>query len=227
MPDVSPSHCAPDKVHGGKEAGGKLLLNLQRLAQSATPSAPNPKTAPGLSASPSTKLKKRSPKDRPIPRAPALAAPAAPGFATPKPSLPAASPKKPAGKKNGAELNLDAICGVEIAAVGPDGQATTSRCQRSITCKVHTLTAKRGVQGRSKSLAELLRPFNINIKDIPPKKPRAPDFKAAPKPPLPIFKPMPLPLLSQEPPRPLAITTFGARRFVCRLSPHELLIRMA
>jgi SAGA-associated factor 73 len=225
-----------DAAHGGPEAqsgGRKLLLNLQRLAQAQSPS-------------PALKAKKKPPRDRdrdrdkPIPLAPVLAPPPAPAAYpappvtldpgpapahAPSPQAPRASPKKGLVAGKSAGPNLDTICGVETTGVGADGQPTASVCQRSITCKMHTLTAKRGVAGRSKPLAELLRAFNINIKDIPPKKPkaRAPENRPPPKPPLPVFKPIALPFLTPDPPRPLAVTTFGARRFVCRryACPHQ------
>lgn len=53
-------------------------------------------------------------------------------------------------------LDLDKNCGVIISSTGRP-------CLRSLTCKSHSLTSKRKVEGRSKPLDELLRERNALI----------------------------------------------------------------
>lgn len=53
-------------------------------------------------------------------------------------------------------LDLDKNCGVIISSTGLP-------CLRSLTCKSHSLTSKRKVEGRSKPLDELLRERNALI----------------------------------------------------------------
>ncbi|XP_063900768.1 uncharacterized protein LOC135120397 [Zophobas morio] len=62
-------------------------------------------------------------------------------------------------RRRNLDLSLDARCGVEV--IRPlqshegDSETAVFTCRRSLTCKIHSITAKRRVVGRSKSFDEL------------------------------------------------------------------------
>eukprot|EP01134_Creolimax_fragrantissima_P005225 CFRG5225T1 len=71
-----------------------------------------------------------------------------------------AKPKAKGGTKksrnNGKETDMDVICAVQTTSQNIKGVVSRLLCRRSLSCKAHTLTAKRAVVGRTKSFDVLL-----------------------------------------------------------------------